>query len=519
MLQSLRPAEGNIPGIWSQSSISDQPEGNTNELYLLILAWLNLDISIAKELLKTMFLLQSNSGALPMTFSPARVHSSLEAPIPLLSKIAEKIYKKDADSEFISSIIQPLRRHLQWLLTHFDPKHRGLHCWQNSGEAVVKDHFQTDLATADLSALLISEIESLNTLQKAIPTDSRQEEWFSKEKDALKLNLETQFWNENSGAFNHALLRGKVVEINDFSSFIPLIWRQIPTNSKNQVLGKIQESNQLPGGELLFAWKKNPLSENILSPRQQLLVLEILKTAQPSQTLAKEFAQSTLKGFNDWHSHSLENENTFHLSSELALLILNLQATQQSTAQNKFSRAIASFAKKTKSTWFDLITILICLFALFAVHIIYKQLHRPPPLNQLQMQLNVAYAKKNTDQILINGLAIIQHYPTDATHARLLIGNLYLISGEYEKAQKLFSEVRKENPDSPSAMIALGLTHQLMGNFEEANKNYAEFTYLFENIFPAVVKKVSYFQYLNQEHLKTPPNWKEIYGYSMMHEL
>ena len=68
-------------------------------------------------------------------------------------------------------------------------------------------------------------------------------------------------------------------------------------------------------------------------------------------------------------------------------------------------------------------------------------------------------------------------------------------------------------------MIALGLTYQLQGNFEEADKNYQEFSYIFDEIFPDLLKEVQRFRYLMQEGFQTPPKWLEIYRYQLMHEL
>jgi hypothetical protein len=68
-------------------------------------------------------------------------------------------------------------------------------------------------------------------------------------------------------------------------------------------------------------------------------------------------------------------------------------------------------------------------------------------------------------------------------------------------------------------MIALGLARQLLGQFEEAEANYYEFCYLFNEIFPEVVDEVNKFRYLMKEGFRTPPKWQEIYRYQFMHEL
>jgi len=158
-------------------------------------------------------------------------------------------------------------------------------------------------------------------------------------------------------------------------------------------------------------------------------------------------------------------------------------------------------------------------FAIAGVHTLYKHLHSPPPLAELEIQMNSAYTNRDRAKAAANSAIIIRHYPDQAATARLLGGNLLMLRGEYEKAALLFADVRKEHPDSPAAMVSLGLAYQLLGRFPEADANFAEFTYLFDEIFPELVAEIQRYRYLMQEGFRAPPKWKEIYRYKTMHEL
>jgi tetratricopeptide (TPR) repeat protein len=95
-----------------------------------------------------------------------------------------------------------------------------------------------------------------------------------------------------------------------------------------------------------------------------------------------------------------------------------------------------------------------------------------------------------------------------------------MLRGDYAHAVQAYKEVRKRYPDSPSGMIGLGLAYHLTGQLEEAHAQYAEFTYLFEHIFPSVVFKISQFEYMIELGCSTaPPKWEEIYRYPLMNEL
>ena len=54
---------------------------------------------------------------------------------------------------------------------------------------------------------------------------------------------------------------------------------------------------------------------------------------------------------------------------------------------------------------------------------------------------------------------------------------------------------------------------------KEAEAVYAEFTYLFDEIFPELVDKIQYYRQCMKEGFPIPPKWIEIYGYQLMHEL
>ena len=133
--------------------------------------------------------------------------------------------------------------------------------------------------------------------------------------------------------------------------------------------------------------------------------------------------------------------------------------------------------------------------------------------------MNSAYAQSDFSRAMDYARAIIQNYPDEAGLAYLLQGNLLINSGKYEQAEASFRKARAADPDSPAAMISLGLACQLQGKMAEAESNYAEFAYLFENIFPDLVFKVKEFSYLIEEGLRRPPKWQEIYSYRIMHEL
>jgi hypothetical protein len=521
MMRAIRPPEGNISTHWSQSHQEGPPQLNTNELHALALAWRQLDIEMAEELLLGALKLQASSGAIPVTYAPHTTFSILEAPKPLLAKTAEKIWGTRKNELFIAEVIPLLRRHIQWLLHHFDPKRRGLHCWQNSTEMFIPGDYKSDLATVDLSILLLTEIEALNRLRLHSPTHAQQAAYFQDEHDSIEHNLQTQFWNEEKEEYTNAYIRNQLTSYTGFTTLTPLLWQRLPRRQKSIILDGMQKSNSLPGGLSVLTWRATSINEEQFPLLQQLFLLDMLKTADENGTLLKDFTRLMLQGFVEWHAQSIEEHNTLNIDPIIAAYIIILMESHHYRGQQKgiLSTRLVTRIRKSRTLGFDLAIIFLMLTAYLCIHEIYEQLRTPPDFVILEAQMNNAYANKDTKNILENSQLIIQYYPEQSATAKLLASNILLIRHQHDEAIQLLKDVRKASPDSPGPMIALGLAYQLQGNFAEADKNYAEFNYLFDEIFPDLVKQIQYLRYLMQEGFQNPPKWQEIYRYQLMHEL
>ena len=263
------------------------------------------------------------------------------------------------------------------------------------------------------------------------------------------------------------------------------------------------------------------LDEQAFPLLQQVLFLEILKTADSHGTLIRDFTRVMLQGLVEWHTQSIEEHGALQLDPATAAYIINLMETHhyRYQARGRITGFLIKGMRKTRVNRFDFAVLLITAFSVLSVHTIYKLLLQPMPYAALDAQMNSAYANKNGEATLRSCQLIIEHYPDEAAMANLLAGNIMLIRNEPEKAARFLAEVRKEYPDSPGPMIALGLAYQLQGRFAEADANYTEFSYFFEDIFPEIIVDLQRYRYLMKEGFRTPPKWAEIYRYQLMHEL
>lgn len=521
LMRSLRPAEGKIPLIWSQSADSKTAHFDINELYPLAMAWRHLDINIAEELVLCALKLQVSSGAIPVINSPHGTYSILEAPKPLLAKTAELVWKESKNFEFLNAVVPSLRRHIQWLLHHFDQKKRGLHCWQNRHEAIVPNLFETDLATTDLTVLLLTEIEALNHLREQSPDYSSTPPYFTAERESLEYNLLQQFWDPEESAFTTAFVRDKSIKVQGFPPITPLLWEKLSTTYRGPILDRIKSADFLPGGLDILSWRKSAVEDETFPLLQQAIILQTMQKTDPHGTLISDFARITLQQFLEWHTLSLEEHSALPITPVIAAYVLNIQHTHQYRfqAKGRVSAPLFKTFRKVKVDRFDMTVVAVTIFAILSIHTIYRVLSEAPPFAVVEARMNSEYTKKSFQECLNSCEIIIKHYPEQAAPAQLLAANILMFKQDFTMAIELLKKVRTTNPDSPGPMIILGLAYQLQNDFLSAEENYAEFCYLFDEIFPELVHDVTQLRQLMQEGFSSPPNWTEIYRYQLLHEL
>ena len=530
MIKALRPAEGRIPHLWSQSANASTPWFDINELFPLAQAWSLIDPEVAEELLLCVLKTQSNTGALPTGTSPSAPESMLEAPKPLMAKTVEKVWNVRKKPEWLKIALPLLRRHIQWMLHHFDPKRNGVYKWQNRNEPIDRELDDSNLISVDLTALLLTEIEAINRLQTQYTPEQSISPWFSTEHSNLTQTLFDQFWNPEESLFSNAYRQNQIFTLHGFPEIVPLLWLELPQAHKNATINRIRESEFLPELHHVLSWKQSSLEEQKVPTLQQFVVIEALKTADPNSSLLNDFSRLTLQRFVEWHALSLESSNPLRIDPSRAALILNIQSLHKYRyyGQGPLTGPLMHFLQKVKADRNDFMIIAATLFILACVRIFYHDQKEPPILSDLQAELNYALSNNNAAEKMESCRRIINFYPDSeaAGYARLTAATQLLFAKEYKEAETLLKEVRKQYPDSPSAMISLGLAQQLQGKYNEADKNYEEFNYYFEIIYPAIVKQIALYRSILKENRNNqnsealdPPKWEQLYRYRFMHEI
>lgn len=222
----IRPPAGVIPFRWSASD-RDAHTFDLNELLPLIAAWQLLDPSVARDLLRSAFSAQADDGSLPRALAPTGAVAESEAPWPVLAQCVLSVHLVEPDATFLEEMQPKLLRYLQWAFNRFDPEGEGRPHWPAAAEALTPETWDTDLLSADLSALLLAETDALTRLEAApdmLAPLRVQAQRFADE-------LRAFFWDLGGQVYRDRYRDGRFVNRRTFSALMPLIWSGLPALS------------------------------------------------------------------------------------------------------------------------------------------------------------------------------------------------------------------------------------------------------------------------------------------------
>ena len=521
MMASLQPATEKIPGMWAISDDATPIKLNINTLLIQILAWIPLNVDISVQMLQTIFQIQTSSGSIPSEMKINGVVTSLAAPKPILCLVCEEVLLKKTDSVFAESIISQLIRYLRWILSHFDPNHRGLHSWRNQAESITPEISKPELATADLTALLLNEIECFERILLIAEIAVEMPKDLLTMQTQLKSNLKDLFWNQDKQDFSNAFIRGEPTSIKGYNSLLPMLCNTFIRDLRTIMLERLKNGEMKDSSIHVSTWRKTDLTDQNLSIIQKLLFIRTLKKFDSAGSVIYDYIRLAMNGFIDWFISLNENKNTLQITQKNAAYVIQINQEYERNYQtsNKWLNKIIRRLKRAKVDRIDFAIIGITILLVLSIRIFYSLNEVAPPYASLKTEMIAAYNELDFIHVIKSADIIIQSYPDQSSLARLYIANIYLQANQYELALSHIEHVRETHPDSPGPMLIHAITLHHMQKYNKADQVYYEFCYLFDVIFPDIVKQASLYRFLIKENLELPQNWIELYKYGIFHEI
>ena len=235
MIGNLRAPVGKVPFRWTSSPGQEGELFRLNEIFGMVSAWVHIDPDVAADLMKATLSCQKTDGFVPATFDPLRQSSGTQAAWPLLVQASELVWNETKDLDFIQFIVPKLHRYIIRSLKHFDPNRDGIHCWQSANEAFIPETFDRRLASADISTLLLCEIEAYQRLALHHPSYSIDQTDLEEELSRLKENLLHVLWDTETSSFRDRYIGGRRITRLTLSCFTPLLWPNLPTTQADSI--------------------------------------------------------------------------------------------------------------------------------------------------------------------------------------------------------------------------------------------------------------------------------------------
>ncbi len=178
---------------------------------------------------------------------------------PLWSCVADRVRRNFPDAIWVNDCRPAFQRAFLAAIRYFDPDHNGLPCWRSAAEAWDRRRFRENLATPELSVLLLLEADAL---QRLWPDSDSQ---LNEEREQLAIGLLEFMANPEAGRFDARRVGGGREPAPPRLSMFPLLWPGLSGEWIGRLLVRAEEAlipsltnsrSPVPATEL-WLWRVN----------------------------------------------------------------------------------------------------------------------------------------------------------------------------------------------------------------------------------------------------------------------
>ena len=496
MVGHLRAPEGALPCRWSCATPAHPGLFCISQLLELVTAWRALDPVIAEELVRSAFACQQPDGSLPSLFEPATGAISDTPAWPVAAQATLLAWESRRDPAFLKAMLPGVERYLSSALAHFADRATGLHRWQSEREAMIPEVYDPAIATADLPALLLCEIDAFLTLAShmANPLTAVRAEELRVERDRIAANLEDVLWDAAAGNFRDRYADGTRVERMSLSALLPLLWTDLSAGCKERLLAQAVDPAQFrePGGwRLWVSWDDDAEPPPFSAVHLSLLLLALQRNA-PRETLhesALAIARRLLCDSDETSSRAGEDAARQPQSRSspvrtAALAMLAVEAVEEHTGPVAASSSVR---------WMDRHRVLILsvcvgfvgLFVAGVAGVMAHRSQRAAEADSLAVMAHQHYNQKNYAQAISIYEKILDSHRDRAT-IEFRLANACYHEQDYAGAEQHYRHIIQTSAEAPKALMNLGLLLHRQGRLEEAARCYEEVIRRFTEFYPGM---------------------------------
>lgn len=484
----LQAPSGQFGFRWSATA-HNAATSNVNDTLALVAAWCRVDVGVARDLVQSALQTQQPDGSIPAVSTLKSAVAPAVPAWPLLAQCVLRVHKTAADEALLEYALPRLHRYLKWAMAYYDPEHNGLCRWGSVEAAFLPDASATACAAADLSALLLAELDAFEQLCQAYPDAEEDTTDLVASRQQLATQLQEQLWDSDAQRFVNRPLDGTLAGLPAGpGEWLPLLWSQLPSTIKTPVV------------QTALTWEPAPDSE---AARHPMLLRTLLWMALEQAASATEL-ESLAAGLRPALAADMR-----------ALGLLTPAGTpptegweilhKMSVEQAAVALATARKAEIAEAQWepvkpwvgkmdrvrrpLVILVVAIVLSALLSVVLLYHQ-KTSLPSSSLEALNGLAEESYKTGDYK----AAIVHFDrmlrlTGNLVIKKKLGDSYFQAGQLQDAERIYRELVSATPPVPSAWLNLGLTLYRQKNFAEATQCYQTFISSFGEQYPALASK------------------------------
>ena len=517
----LRPPTPIFPFRWSDAGTEDEMAIHANQTLALALAWKSIDCTVAEELVCSALSCQNESGDIPARiFFDGTVLETAPA-WPLFAQSAVAVWSEHHNSEFLQYVLPRLHRYLTALISRIDPTTCGIPCWTSAEESLIPEMFDKELASPDLTTLLLCEIEAFFQLCDGAPEFTLDRVSFQTEHDRLSTHLMGTLWDEKSETFRSRYRDGRPIERTSLASIMPLLWNDLPQRYENALLGQLNDQalfHTKCGAPLWLKWE-DEIEEPPIPAAHQVFLVEALRRIGARKELQLFALTLSERLANSFRQHdalpddlrdistpedSLQPRKKTRDNIASALAILLADTTEEPSASPSLT------SKKWR--WLDhhrvaviggAILALILVVGTMTIALICRKTLPAPSAEALAGLAHQQYTDGDYDQA-ISTYEKLKKGTAGAPRVELLLGNTFFARGDFQAAEKCYQNVLQKDPKSPMALYNLGIVLFRQNRLQEAAACYETLVRMYESQNPVLAQRARIILHLIKEQTGNP---------------
>ncbi len=285
----LMPGQGIMNDKWPAARLPSEPFMDLNQLFPMVAAWREMDLSVARSFIESAIGLIGDDGSLPASIHPDGLLELQEAPLPLLAQSLHLVWQVDPRRDTLYRYLPKVAQHLRWYLKRVDPERKGRPKWGPSTQALIPDTLDKDLYSADLPTMLLGEMDAISEMTARLPAGVLELESFSEDYSRIADHLRTFLWDAGSLNFRDRYEDGRHIERVTLSAILPLRWSRLSRSVKENLLSQVRNSHYFMTERGVALWVKWAAdNESPPTPAlHQILMLDTLQRCDAQDDLSK----------------------------------------------------------------------------------------------------------------------------------------------------------------------------------------------------------------------------------------